>query len=283
MRTYPFEATILNFSSASLEPAISPETTKAHYTNHYMSYIDDLNEILAKYPTYQNWSLAKLAAFPQALPSNIRTITGNAARGVFNHELYWHTLKSYTCEDNLPCGNLATAICQSFGDYENFQKSFSSVALRVAGSSWVWLVTENKSGKLFIQQSSNYDTPLNGRFSPILALDLWEHAYYAQYQNNRQSYITNWWQIIDWQAADTLYKNATSPTNEPSSFSLAQLSSKSSANTPGGCKSTIEATPAGESYYTHKHLNTFTNPCGSKSHASNSYYSTKMRRNRKNH
>lgn len=116
------------------------------------------------------------------------------------------------------------------------------------------------------------------RTTPILALDLWEHAYYDQYQSNKADYIDAWWQLIDWESVSDLWQEATNPTAEESAYTLAQKLKPQTSPTPYGCKSSVEATPAGRNAITcNKHLNTFSNPCGGKSHSSNNYYSAKSR------
>ena len=279
-RIYPFEALPLAFSPASLEPAVCNEVTREHYVNHYMCHVDDLNAALSDYPTYQSWSLAKLTAFAQALPLSIRQKVAYHAGGCFNHELYWQTLTAYNCEAQMPKNDLRQIINQCFGDYAAFKNNFTQAALGLVGSGWVWLVCENKNGRLMIQATQNQITPLSGRFTPILALDMWEHAYYDQYQSDKSGYIDAWWQLIDWDAVDKLWKQAVNPSTEDAPYTLAKQATHNTSPMPYGCKSSVEATPAGESYYQHKHLNTFTNPCGGKSHAANSYYQSKSRTKR---
>lgn len=280
-RTFPFEAQPLAFAPTALEPGLCAEVTREHYINHYMRYIDGLNQTLSSYPAYQSWSLAKLCAFSQALPQSIRQNIANNAGGCFNHELYWHNMRSSVCDTAAPTGAFGQMIDQCFGDYQTMQNDFTQAALNLTGSGWAWLICDNRSGQLAIQLSANQATPINGRTTPILALDLWEHAYYDQYQSNKADYIDAWWQLIDWESVSDLWQEATNPTAEESAYTLAQKLKPQTSPTPYGCKSSVEATPAGESYYMHKHLNTFSNPCGGKSHSSNNYYSAKSRARRR--
>lgn len=282
-RVYPFEAIPLSFSLACLEPAIESEVTREHYLCHYMHYIDGLNAALAPFAAYQSWSLPKLVAFSSALPVHIRTQVAHNAGGVFNHELYWHNVQNHSCDTPQPVGGLAAAINDRFGDFESFQACFNEAAAKLFGSGWTWLVVENRTGNLSVETTANQDTPLSSRFSPLLALDLWEHAYYYQYQSDRQCYIDNWWHLLDWDSIDQLYQRAIAPDETEARFTLASRPHRPPSPYPHGCTSNIEAIPAGESYYAHKHLNTFTNVCGGKSHASNSFYAAKTRSRRKRH
>ena len=172
-RTFPFEAQPLAFAPTALEPGLCAEVTREHYINHYMRYIDGLNQTLSSYPAYQSWSLAKLCAFSQALPQSIRQNIANNAGGCFNHELYWHNMRSSVCDTAAPTGALGQMIDQCFGDYQTMQNDFTQAALNLTGSGWAWLICDNRSGKLAIQLSANQATPINGRTTPILALDLW--------------------------------------------------------------------------------------------------------------
>jgi len=281
-RVYPFEALDLSFALSDLEPSLNSDITRTHYIEHYMRYVDELNHLLSAYPQYKIWSLPKLVAFSSALPQGIRAKVKNAAGGVFNHELYWYNMQCFSCEIPSPNGCLLKEINISFGDFAAFRKQFADAAEKLTGSGWVWLVVENRSGKLNIETTSNQDTPLSSRFSPILNLDMWEHAYYLQYQNDKSAYIDAWWHLLNWDNIAELYALATQPNTTDALFTLAGSTQQSVSVYPHNCKSNIEAIPAGESYYAHKHPNSFTNACGGKAYSSNSYYShSRSRRKRR--
>ena len=281
--TYRFEASALCFTMSCLEPALNTEVTKEHYLGHYLHYINALNDALAPYPTYQSWSLAKLAAYPHALPLALRSVIASSAGGVYNHELYWYNLQEYSCCLPEACGKLAQAIKQYFGSFSDFVCQFTETANKLSAPGWVWLVVENRTGKLCIETTAGQNTPINKRFSPILALDLWEHAYYAQYQSDKAGYIENWWHILNWDSIDKLYEQTTNPQNNDGYFTLAapvQHQQSTTCHNPKDCSTNGEATATGESYYAHKHQsygsnNCGCNNCGSNSHCSTPYYNSK--------
>ena len=275
---YPFEASALNFNISCLEPAINADVTREHYLGHYMHYINALNDALASYPTYQSWSLTKMVAFHSALPLALRSVVANSAGGVYNHELYWHNFQEYSCCLPEPVGKVAQAIDQCFGNFSNFLCQFNETAAKLSAPGWVWLVVENRTGKLSIETTNGQDSPLSKRFSPILALDLWEHAYYDQYQSDKACYIENWWHLLDWDSIDQLYEQATNPKDCECSFTLAcppQHQQTTTCNNPKDCSTNGEAVAAGESYYAHKHQNFGSNHCGNNSHCSTPYYNSK--------
>lgn len=283
-RIYPFEAIPLNFSISCLEPAIDAEVTREHYLGHYMRYINGLNDALAPYPTYQSWPLTKLVAFSCALPLALRSAVANNAGGVFNHELYWHNFQEYSCSIPEPVCKLAQAIDSCFGSFSNFLAQFTDAAIKLSAPGWVWLVVENRTGKLSIETTTEHASPLSKRFSPILALDLWEHAYYDQYQSDKACYIENWWHLLDWYSIDKLYEQATNPKDCDGMFTLAcppQHQQTTTCNNPKDCSTSGEAVATGESYYTHKHQTFCANNCGNNTHNSTPYYNSKSCHRRK--
>ncbi len=198
---YPFKLTPLPYQYNALEPYIDMETVKIHHDKHFKKYVDNLNEILSEYPTYQTWSLEKLILNNDSLPSNIQTGIKNNAGGVYNHRLYFDIMRAGT-QDNNPVGNLKEAIIKSFESIENFYKLFKEAAVKVFGSGYAWLIVD-KNKELKIVTSPNQDVPLN--VFHIILIDVWEHAYYLKYQNRRDEYINNWNNIIDWNKAERNY------------------------------------------------------------------------------
>ena len=277
-RMYPFEAIPFSFSISCLEPAICADVTEEHYLGHYMHYLNGLNDTLAAYPTYQSWSLTKLAAYHCALPLALRASIANYAGGVYNHELYWHNFQEYCCQLPKAVGKLALAIEDYFGSFSNFMCQFTETAQKMSAPGWVWLVVENRTGKLTIESTTEQAAPLSKRFSPILALDLWEHAYYEQYQSDKACYIENWWHLLNWDSIDKLFGQATNPQDCEGLFTLAclpQHKQKQTCINPKDCSTNGEAVATGESYYTSKHQNICANSCGNNSHGSTPYYNSK--------
>lgn len=198
---YPFKLTPLPYQYNALEPYIDMETVKIHHDKHFKKYVDNLNELLSQYPTYQTWSLERLILNNDSLPSNIQNGIKNNAGGVYNHRLYFDIMRA-GIEDNNPVGNLREAIIKSFDSIENFYTLFKEAALKVFGSGYAWLIVD-KNKQLKIVTTPNQDVPLN--VFHIILIDVWEHAYYLKYQNRRDEYINNWHNIIDWNKAERNY------------------------------------------------------------------------------
>jgi len=192
----------LNYAYNVLEPFIDEKTMMIHHGKHYQAYIDNLNAALAKYPEL-DLSLTQMLSDPSLIPSDIRQTVINNGGGVYNHELFFSLLK--VNDNNLPQGQLLSAIMAEFGDFESFVTKFSDLAKGRFGSGWAWLLVKDQ--KLILTSSANQDTPLN-LGTPILALDVWEHAYYLAYQNRRVDYINAFFKVIDWQQVEKLYLSA---------------------------------------------------------------------------
>lgn len=199
---YPFELEPLPYAYNALEPYIDEKTVRIHYEHHHQTYVNNLNQALAKYPHYQSWYLEKLVTHSNSLPFEIRTAVRNNAGGIYNHNVYWSSMTP--CGNYFPAGNLAQAINRYYGSFPFFQKQFKTCAMDVFGSGWTWLVADNNAN-LDIITTANQDAPLSSRLTPILNLDLWEHSYYLQYQYDRSAYIDNWWHLVDWPYAEERY------------------------------------------------------------------------------
>lgn len=209
---YPFGLTPLPYAYDGLEPYIDMETVRIHHDKHFKKYVDNLNEIISNNLAYESWSLEKLILNNNKLPPNIQVGVKNNAGGVYNHRLYFDIM-TLASEEKKPVGNLKEAINKSFESYENFKKLFKEAAIKVFGSGYAWLVLD-KSKELKIVTSPNQDVPLN--VFHILLIDVWEHAYYLKYQNKRDEYIINWFNLIDWNKAEEKYNNAIKYLNNPS-------------------------------------------------------------------
>ena len=172
-----------------------------HHDKHYQTYVDNLNKALANYSEYQSYSLEKLLQNLDSLPKEISTAVRNNGGGVYNHKFFFEIM---TPNKSQPTEELKKAIEKDFGSYDKFVEEFKKAAKDVFGSGWAWLVRDN-NGKLSITTTSNQDSPISENLIPIIGIDVWEHAYYLQYKNNRAGYIENWMNVINWDKASKIY------------------------------------------------------------------------------
>lgn len=185
----------LNYEYNALEPWIDEQTMLIHHTKHHQAYIDKLNAALEKYPDWQSKEVGELLRDLDKLPEEIRTTVKNNAGGHWNHTFFWKIL---TPVDKFvsPDSVLLEKIKNHFESLENFQAKFKEAALTHFGSGWTWLVL-HETGKMKIETSANQDLHTGGK--TLLALDVWEHAYYLKYQNRRADYVDAFWKIVNWQ------------------------------------------------------------------------------------
>jgi Fe-Mn family superoxide dismutase len=182
----------------SLEPYIDAQTMQIHHTKHHQTYIDKLNAALEGHPELQKQSPEALVKNLTTIPEAIRTAVRNHGGGHVNHSFFWPILK----KEVRFAGKVADAIANQFGSYESFKKEFASAAALLVGSGWAWLVLNQ--GKLEIVTTPNQDSPLTESSlieskTPILGLDVWEHAYYLKYQNRRPEYIEAFFHVVNWE------------------------------------------------------------------------------------
>ncbi len=180
----------LHYKSSALEPAISPATIEYHFGKHLRAYIDNYNRLI-KNSRFEEMTLREVIANAPEGP-----LLNNAGQ-VLNHVLYFEQFTPNQKKENIPTGNIADAIDFDFGSFENFRKQMEEASLTLFGSGWVWLAQE-ESGRLTIVSCKNGDTPTRRGLTPLLGFDVWEHAYYLDYQNRRAEHISNLWNIIDW-------------------------------------------------------------------------------------
>ncbi|MCI5603641.1 MAG: superoxide dismutase [Lachnospiraceae bacterium] len=192
---YPFIPIDLPYSLNALEPYISSEILYYHYNKHYKSYVHSLNEKLAKFPSLHNLTLEELMVYVSKSNISFKCELLNSAGGVYNHQLYFKCMSPDKC--SYPENEILYAIKYNFGSYTNFVDCFTKKANSLIGSGYVWLVY--KDYKLDIACGANQNTPLSYPATPILNIDIWEHAYYLQYKNERANYITNWFNVINWE------------------------------------------------------------------------------------
>lgn len=196
---------VLNYNYKALEPYFDEMTMTIHHTKHHQGYINNLNAALEKHPEFEKKELKELLLHLDKLPTDIQTAVRNNGGGHFNHTLFWEILAPNS--EKAPKGKLLEAIKAEFGSFEKFQETFNNAAKTRFGSGWAWLVvTPDK--KLVVTSTPNQDTPLT-MGTPVLALDVWEHAYYLHYQNRRPDYVNAFWHVINWSKVEELFAKAT--------------------------------------------------------------------------
>jgi len=197
-----FEPTALRYSMDALEPIIDARTVEIHFTKHHATYAKNLNLAIEKHPEFFEWTLERLMSSLDQIPEDIRTAVRNNGGGVYNHNIYWASMAPG--QSGQPLGDLSKGIDLTFGSFENFKSEFEKSALARFGSGYCWLSRKN-DGHLVIHSTANQDNPLQENMVPILVVDVWEHAYYLNYQNRRADYLSQWWKIVDWKSANERY------------------------------------------------------------------------------
>ncbi|NNJ09925.1 superoxide dismutase [Chloroflexales bacterium ZM16-3] len=200
-----FELPPLPYDYTALEPHIDEATMHFHHDNHHNAYVTNLNNALAKHPNLAGKSLAELLGNLDAVPEDIRAAVRNNGGGHANHSLFWQVMGPNAGGE--PTGALAAAISAAFGSFADFKDKFKAAGTGRFGSGWAWLVAA-KDGSLTITSTPNQDTPVMEGKTPILGLDVWEHAYYLKYQFKRPGYIDAWWNVVSWAKVAELYAAA---------------------------------------------------------------------------
>jgi len=190
-----FKLMDLPYAFDALEPHIDAKTVEIHYTKHHQGYTNNLNAALDKYPELHEKTAKELLESLDSLPEDIRTAVRNNGGGYKNHNIYWKTMSPDG--GGAPTGELAAAINASFGSFDAFKDEFSKAAATRFGSGWAWLC-KTAEGGLKVISTANQDNPFSQGLRPLLGLDVWEHAYYLNYQNRRADYITAWWNVVNW-------------------------------------------------------------------------------------
>ncbi len=199
-----FELNPLPYAYDALEPYIDKETMMLHHDKHEKAYLDNLNKAIAKYPELYKKGLEGILKDLNSIPEDVRETVKNNAGGVYNHDFFWSVMSPE--KDQTPKGELLKAINNDFGSFDNFKAKFKDAALGRFGSGWAWLVL-GKDGKLSIISTANQDSPISQGLTPILGIDVWEHAYYLKYQNRRGDYIDNWWHVVNWKQVEDNYSS----------------------------------------------------------------------------
>ena len=200
-----FELPKLPYEYNSLEPYIDAQTMEIHHSKHHQAYINNLNAALDKYPELYDKGLEWLLKNLEEIPLDIRVAVRNNGGGHFNHSMFWNVMSPVKMVS--PKLELSKAIDEKFGNFEVFKNEFAKSAITRFGSGWAFLAI-NKNKELEIISTSNQDNPISEGLIPILALDVWEHAYYLKFQNRRPDYIFEWWNVVNWDYVSDLYLDA---------------------------------------------------------------------------
>lgn len=195
------ELPALPYSFDALEPHIDARTMEIHHDRHHATYVNNLNDALEGHDALAEKSVEELISDLDAVPESIRTAVRNNGGGHANHTLFWEILSPNG--GGAPTGELAKAIDDTFGSFDKFKEEFTDAAIKRFGSGWAWLVV--KDGSLAVTSTPNQDSPLMEGATPILGLDVWEHAYYLKYQNKRPDYVAAFWNVVNWEEVNKRY------------------------------------------------------------------------------
>ena len=191
-----FELPDLPYAYDALEPYVDTQTMQIHHDKHHATYVNNLNAAIEKHSNLSGKSLEELLGDLNAVPEDIRMVVRNHGGGTHNHNLFWVFMSPKGGGE--PKGALAQAIDAAFGNYTTFKENFEKAANTRFGSGWGWLVAK-QDGSLAVTSTANQDSPLIEGLTPILGIDVWEHAYYLKYQNRRPEYVSNWWNVVNWE------------------------------------------------------------------------------------
>jgi superoxide dismutase, Fe-Mn family len=188
----------LPYAFDALEPYIDAKTMEIHHDRHHQAYVTNLNTALKAHPELFKKSVKEILVDIQSVPQDIRQAVINNGGGHANHSMFWLMMRpNKSGSGTVPNGEVAKAIDDAFGSFDKFQAKFSDAGAKRFGSGWAWLVTDGR-GKLDVLSTANQDSPLMTGQTPLLGLDVWEHAYYLKYQNKRPDYIKAWWNVVNW-------------------------------------------------------------------------------------
>jgi Fe-Mn family superoxide dismutase len=198
-----FTLSPLPYSHDALEPTIDTQTMQIHHGRHHQAYVTNLNAALKDHPDLQNKSIEDLLKGINSVPEAIRTAVRNNGGGHANHTLFWEIMKPGGSKQ--PTGALAEAINSTFGSFDNLKAQINDAGVKRFGSGWSWLIAD-AGGKLQVISTANQDSPLMEGLTPILGVDVWEHAYYLKYQNRRPDYLAAWWNVANWDEIGKRFK-----------------------------------------------------------------------------
>ena len=198
----------LPYAYNALEPIIDAKTVEIHYTKHHKAYLDKLNELVKRYPSFfEGKSIEDVLSLPEEIPADIRQEVINQGGGYANHNLYWYILSPNG--GGKPYGKLSQAINKTFGTFERLKQLLTQASVSQFGSGYGWLVLNHKK-QLQVVKTLNQNTPLSAGYVPLLTIDVWEHAYYLKYQNQRAKYVEAIFEIINWDEVERRYEEALS-------------------------------------------------------------------------
>lgn len=202
-----YELPKLPYAFDALMPHIDAETMQIHHDKHHAAYVTNLNKALDAHPELKKLDPVKLIASPESLPADVKQTLINNGGGHVNHSMFWQMMKPNG--GGAPKGELAGAIDSAFGNLEKFQAAFNDAAVKRFGSGWAWLVA-GADKKLSVISTANQDSPLMAGQTPLLGVDVWEHAYYLKYQNRRADYVKAWWNVVNWDDASARFADSKS-------------------------------------------------------------------------
>ncbi|MEX1071725.1 MAG: superoxide dismutase [Anaerolineales bacterium] len=185
----------LPYDFNALEPHIDAKTMEIHHDKHHQAYVNNLNGAIEKHPELASKSIEDLLKDLNSIPEDIRMVVRNNGGGHYNHSMFWELMSAKGGGE--PSGKLADEIKKAFGDFAAFTEKFSTTAVGRFGSGWGWLV-KGKDGALSVVSTPNQDNPISDGHTPLLGVDVWEHAYYLNYQNRRPDYVKAWWNVVNW-------------------------------------------------------------------------------------
>ena len=195
----------LPYAANALEPHIDARTMEIHHGKHHQAYVTNLNAAIEKAPELAGWSLDDLCRRINDVPEAVRTAVRNNGGGHWNHSVFWQLMAPNAGGE--PTGALGDAITKAFGSFATFKEQFQAAGMGRFGSGWAWLVSNN--GALSIVSTPNQDNPLmDNSGTPVIGVDVWEHAYYLKYQNKRPDYLAAWWNVVNWKAAEANFAKA---------------------------------------------------------------------------
>ena len=201
---YPFELPVLGYDHVALEPHIDARTMEIHHTKHHQAYTDNLNAALKEHQALHQVSDEQLLRGMHALPETIRTAVRNHGGGYHNHSLFWRVIAP---GGGKASQELGVALDQAFGSFDAFKAKLTDAAAKRFGSGWGWLCV-TPFGELQVLSTANQDSPLMEVHTPILGVDVWEHAYYLKYQNRRPEYLKAFWEVVNWEEVSRRYAAA---------------------------------------------------------------------------
>ena len=199
---YPFKLPELGYAYNALEPHIDAQTMEIHHSKHHAAYTNNLNAALEKHPDLHGKEAEELVRNILQVPDDIRGAVRNNGGGYINHNFFWEIMQPGG--SNKPSGKLAGEIDSTFGGFDAFKEALQKAGVGRFGSGWAWL-TVDSGGKLQVTSTPNQDSPISDGLTPLLGVDVWEHAYYLKYQNKRPDYIAAWWNVVNWDVVASKY------------------------------------------------------------------------------